>query len=766
MPPLHVRSAAFAAARSYAERGWCVIPVPFRSKNPNRKGWEQLRITPESVDQYFNGKPQNVGVLLGQVSDGLVDVDLDHTLALELAPQHLPPTPAIFGRSSKPRSHGIYRVSEPIRTTKYRSKSEGMLVEVRCDGMQTVFPPSTHESGEAIVWEEPHGDPADVEAGQLLDSVRGLADEVLSSLGESRRQRSRVAKDLTAPPVSTAFAVRTACLEAMRRISVRDHRDGSLRLYTYACRTVEFGLDDAAAVDTIRACIAERPFGREWTNEEILARIRDAERRCTRGSALSQDEHGCIALAGRDLATGRIVLSPDRTVPSARAFLLEFYSHPEGQTLFCYGGALWGWQQNRYVEIEDPAIKRQIQNWLHVAVRYQQKANKPPMLLSFPANPKTVNGVLETLRNEVHLESSMEAPCWVPLRSGDPPASELLVGRTQILHLPTMKVIPGSPRLFTTSALDFDHDPEAPTPKAWLSFLMELFGDDDESVAALQDWFGYCLVADTSQQKMLLIVGPRRSGKGTIARVLTQLVGPNNVAGPTTSSLAGPFGLQPLIGKSLAIVSDARFSGEHVSTVVERLLCISGEDSLSIDRKHTTSVTLKLPTRFMFLSNELPKMNDASAALTGRFVILRLTKSFYGKEDHELTARLLAELPGILNWSSEGWRRLRARGHFLQPSSSREVMRDLEDLASPVAAFVRDRCVVGQGHRVAVNDLYLAWKRWCEAVGMTTVTNLATFGRDLLAANATVQRRRSTDQKSFYDGIRLKERSDASPTDC
>lgn len=84
---------------------------------------------------------------------------------------------------------------------------------------------------------------------------------------------------------------------------------------------------------------------------------------------------------------------------------------------------------------------------------------------------------------------------------------------------------------------------------------------------------------------MLLLVGPRRSGKGTIGRILTGLIGAANVVGPTTSSLAGPFGLQPLIGKSLAIVSDARFAGEHVGTVVERLLCISGEDRLTIDRK-------------------------------------------------------------------------------------------------------------------------------------------------------------------------------------
>lgn len=64
--------------------------------------------------------------------------------------------------------------------------------------------------------------------------------------------------------------------------------------------------------------------------------------------------------------------------------------------------------------------------------------------------------------------------------------------------------------------------------------------------------------------------------------ILTKLIGSSNVAGPTTGSLAGTFGLQPLIGKSLAIISDARFTGQDIGTVVERLLCISGEDTLGI----------------------------------------------------------------------------------------------------------------------------------------------------------------------------------------
>ena len=88
------------------------------------------------------------------------------------------------------------------------------------------------------------------------------------------------------------------------------------------------------------------------------------------------------------------------------------------------------------------------------------------------------------------------------------------------------------------------------------------------------------------------LIETARGNRASVARVLARLIGIGNVCGPTTSSLAGPFGLQQLIGKTLAIVSDARFHGENIPTVVERLLCISGEDLATVDRKFLGSVTM------------------------------------------------------------------------------------------------------------------------------------------------------------------------------
>ena len=49
----------------------------------------------------------------------------------------------------------------------------------------------------------------------------------------------------------------------------------------------------------------------------------------------------------------------------------------------------------------------------------------------------------------------------------------------------------------------------------------------------------------------------------------------------------------------------------------------------------------------------------------------------------------------------------------MTPSSAREAQRHLEDLASPVGAFVRDRCYLGPELDVDKDELWTAWKEWC-----------------------------------------------------
>jgi hypothetical protein len=158
-------------AREYLERGWAVIPIPHGRKTPLIKEWPKLRITQADAANYFNGQPQNIGVILGTPSLNLIDIDLDCPEAVLLAPHFLPDTPAIFGRTSKLRSHYLYE--SKIGQAKYKAPDGKMLLELRSDGGQTIFPGSVH-SGEAVEWAS-EGIPSSVKPDRIADAVEKLA---------------------------------------------------------------------------------------------------------------------------------------------------------------------------------------------------------------------------------------------------------------------------------------------------------------------------------------------------------------------------------------------------------------------------------------------------------------------------------------------------------------------------------------------------------------------------------------------------------------
>ena len=368
-----------------------------------------------------------------------------------------------------------------------------------------------------------------------------------------------------------------------------------------------------------------------------------------------------------------------------------------------------------------------------------------------------IRDALEAMAAITLVESWIDPPVWVPSHHG-PNAKRLVSVRNGILSVPDRELIEHDPHLFNLVSVPFDYESEAPEPSRWLEFLNELWPDDPDSIRALQQFFGYVLSGRTDQHKILLVIGPPRAGKGVIARILTALLGKDHVAGPTLSSLSTNFGLQALIGKSLAIVSDARLGGRAGGTIVERLLSISGEDRVTIDRKYQDHWSGSLSTRFIIMSNELPALGDASGAIANRFIVLVLKQSWLGKENTKLTGQLLEELPGILNWSLDGLDQLNTAGRFTEPTTSREAIAELHDLASPVSAFVRDLCELDAGHQITTAALWEMWKQWCDDNGRQPGAR-AMFGRNLSAAYPQIRKGRPRDQSGriqTYFGIRPK----------
>src|SRR4029079_19755641 len=120
----------FVAATDFQRRGWAVTPVKHQNKQPLLKNLERGGVEEESFAQLFCSGPVNLGIVLGETSSGLVDLDLDDPIALRLDDNFLPTTNCIFGRDSNPRSHRIYQVRSPGKIADFVADGETIL-EIR-----------------------------------------------------------------------------------------------------------------------------------------------------------------------------------------------------------------------------------------------------------------------------------------------------------------------------------------------------------------------------------------------------------------------------------------------------------------------------------------------------------------------------------------------------------------------------------------------------------------------------------------------------------
>jgi len=384
----------------------------------------------------------------------------------------------------------------------------------------------------------------------------------------------------------------------------------------------------------------------------------------------------------------------------------------------------------------------------------------------FNPSPATVSGALDAIKSIVHLPNhpNTKPPIWLEEYAvSKPSASKLVSLRNGIFHLEDSILIPHSLGFFTQNSLPFEYDQSAQCP-TWMSFLSSVWTDDQESIDTLQEMFGYILSGDTRQQKFFNIIGPRRSGKGTINKVLVALLGQHNTVAPELGELCDTFGLQPWLGKLLASFTDARAPERNRSAVVSQLLRIVGGDTITVNRKNKEAWNGYLPTRLVIYSNEVLQLTENSNALTGRMVVLKMTKSFFNKEDTDLAHKLEQELGGIFNWAMDGLKRRIARGgHFVQPTSGKEYLDLMAELGNPIGTFVEDALEFDPKAIVRKEDVFACFKHWALKKSMSPGTEQA-FKRRFLAATQenyvmAQQVQIKGERSQVYLGIRLNEKA-------
>jgi putative DNA primase/helicase len=485
-----------------------------------------------------------------------------------------------------------------------------------------------------------------------------------------------------------------------------------------------------------RAIELAQKLGRARADEATVAAFRAEIPKLT--SIGKRDFNRAVKAGARRLVpvpdADQLYPPPDDPMAVGRHVLSQEEAPDRVAHLSWWRGDFYRWTGAHWRREEPAAVQGWLYRLLEKAVYEAEGEGGVPDYKPWKPNSRRVADVADALAKGIVQRPAREEPV-------DGARGQGIACANGVVDIATGELIEHHPRRFNLTSLPFDYDPLATAPE-WEKFLESTLPADAREF--LQEWFGYVVSGRTDLQKIANLVGPPRSGKGTIAEILSALVGPEATAETTLEKLASPFGKQALIGKSLAIMGDVQWNlrRENLSVAVAALKGISGEDAQDVERKHLTNWHGKLGVRFMIMGNEPPKYSDASGALSGRLIHVEFTKSFQGREDIGLRDRLLKELPGIMNWAMKGLRRLTERGRFVQPQSGEGLAEEATRQQSPIQGFLDDCCHTTDDPeaRVLVADLRKAFNQYADREGISRIEATNNFSRWLKATGWRMER--------------------------
>lgn len=314
-------------------------------------------------------------------------------------------------------------------------------------------------------------------------------------------------------------------------------------------------------------------------------------------------------------------------------------------------------------------------------------------------------------------------------REVDWAGSNLIVCQNGVLEVESRKFHPHGPHWLARRKIGVAYEPTAKCPQ-FEQLLDAMFADraEDKSgfTKVVQQWAGSALAVShlsREERKALILVGPSRTGKTELSRIIRLLIG-DPIATPSVSEVSERFGLSSLYSAAAWIRDDAINEGDDLDP--QRFKTIVTGEPIDIERKHKPAVAgveLQLPV--LLTTNALPRARDKSDAIFNRAIVLEMTNVVSEDQANSLRRQLgvsrgltvgqhlmASEGSGVLNWSLSGLASLLERGSYDLPENVRTAIQRFKDDNNPVGEWARTSIVKSPSGRVSRADLMCAYHGW------------------------------------------------------
>jgi putative DNA primase/helicase len=192
----------------------------------------------------------------------------------------------------------------------------------------------------------------------------------------------------------------------------------------------------------------------------------------------------------------------------------------------------------------------------------------------------------------------------------------------------------------------------------WKQFLNEVMQGNEHKIQLIQEFFGYCFLADNRYQQALVLLGSGNNGKSVLLEVMTSLF--DKVSNLDLKQIEDERYVHQLQGSWLNVTSELQYKSMETTAYIKAV--IAGE-VIHAAPKYNKGFSFRPRAKVAFATNGLPRNNDTSQGYFRRLLIINMAHNVTNP-DTDIIRKLKEERSGIFNWALEGLKRLMDRGRF------------------------------------------------------------------------------------------------------
>ncbi len=334
-------------------------------------------------------------------------------------------------------------------------------------------------------------------------------------------------------------------------------------------------------------------------------------------------------------------------------------------------------------------------------------------LLARDAKPDRINQTLDLIHRSQKIDYD----------DINPHACDLINVANGMLDWRSGHLVPHDPKYLSTIQIAAEYAPDA-SCEALDKFFTDVFPPD--CVALAEEFVGYLLIPDTRLQKAFIAVGAGGNGKGTFLKILTALLGKENVSTLDIHTLEDDkFATASLVGKLANIHHD--LSRRQLESTSRFKTLVSG-DPISGEKKFKDGFTFRPFARLVFSANEFPRSEDKTNAYFRRLIFVEFPNSFSGAAREVLDFdRILTRTPGfmstLLNRGIAGLRRVMESGRFSISETSTRTIEQYKRECNSAYDFVQEYCQIEEWGWIPRQQMYQKYDGWCRDNGLKPMSS-------------------------------------------